>query len=279
MGGWFFSRIAVLLMLIFSCCVCCTPAQGEYPPVTIPATQIRSIQSSSVGQEYQLHIYLPPGQRDSTKTFPVLYLTDSDSFFGYAKAMVRSLNTQGSVPEMIIVGIGCRDRFHRPRDFLPVQSEKIPGSGGADNFVKFLKDELIPYVESNFRAAPDERIFVGMSAGGTLGAYLLVTSPELFHRYVIVSPALHSGNEMIIELEAQLSRTRDRLPVDAYLAVGALEDDSQLTGYRTLVANLENRNYADLQMKTEIIEGGTHMDAVYTAYVRGLKALFADEGK
>lgn len=187
---------------------------------------------------------------------------------------MASLQYEKQIPEMIIIGIGYEERGqtawdNRRRVHLPAVNEDLPGSGGADRFLQFMNKELVAFVDSSYRTDPEDQIFVGMSSGGTLGAYVLVTSPETFNRYLIVSPALHSGNEMILDLEKQYFEAHGDLPATVYSAMGEHEPDYMHAPWNTLTDNLEKRNYASLLMTNEIIDGGTHMDAVYYAYVRG----------
>jgi predicted alpha/beta superfamily hydrolase len=252
-----------------------------YRQVCLNRTEVRPLHSTAVGEDYELQIALPPGYPDGEKTYPVLYLTDSSGFFGFVKALVSSQQHERSIPQMIVVGIAYRETGqtawrNRARDHLPAQSDEIPGSGGAGRFLEFITGELFPYVDESFRTDPGDRIFAGMSSGGTLGAYVLAVAPDTFSRYLVVSPALHTGNEMVLDLEAEYAGAHDDLPVRLYTALGALEPDIMRGNWDVWVANLKAREYPGLRMTSEVIDGGTHMDAVYTAYARGLKALYAE---
>jgi hypothetical protein len=99
---------------------------------------------------------------------------------------------------MIIVGIGNYE-YDRIRD-LPtthsvfnidgtIDSLRWKTSGGGENFLKFLKDELMPYVEKNYNVSPN-RILLGHSLGGLLTIHCLLTHPEMFASYIAVSPSL-----------------------------------------------------------------------------------------
>ena len=46
-------------------------------------------------------------------------------------------------------------------------------------------------------------LIVGASLGGTFATYALFERPELFERYVIVSPGLNWDDAMLMDLEAE----------------------------------------------------------------------------
>lgn len=60
----------------------------NYPQATLLSTEVRKLKSSYIDQEYIIQVYLPPAYRDTSKSFPVLYLLDSDKSFGMAVDIV-----------------------------------------------------------------------------------------------------------------------------------------------------------------------------------------------
>ena len=128
----------------------------QYPPVTIPGSEIRRITSSIVaGQEYELHILLPGGYRNSSKIYPVVYLMDSQWDFPLVKSIYGEHYYDGFIPEMIIVGVTWGGTNPNPdslraRDYTPTNIGQVPQSGGADKFLSFMKDELFPFMDYNY---------------------------------------------------------------------------------------------------------------------------------
>ena len=62
--------------------------------------------------------------------------------------------------------------------------------GGADAFLKVFKDELIPFVEDHFEVSNSDRVLIGNSLSGLAALHSLLTHPNLFNRYLIISPSL-----------------------------------------------------------------------------------------
>ena len=75
------------------------------PQVEILGTQLQHLNSAIVGQEYDLYVNLPRGYRDTTKTFPVVFLVDGQWDFPLVQAIFGEQYYDGFVPAAIMVGI------------------------------------------------------------------------------------------------------------------------------------------------------------------------------
>ena len=97
------------------------------------------------------------------------------------------------IPEMIVVALA---NTQRSRDFTPTHVASGPysaGSGGAAAFLRFMKEELIPQIESRYRTLP-QRTLVGHSLGGLLTLSAFVEQPEMFTRVRDLRPACISAS-------------------------------------------------------------------------------------
>ncbi|WP_313004463.1 alpha/beta hydrolase-fold protein [Chryseobacterium gleum] len=179
-------------------------------------TQLKkTIHSEVLNEDRILWINLPTGYTESEQLYPVIYLLDPDLNFAYVSELEKFLSDRYRIPKSIIVGIVNTDRV---RDFTPIHSITFHGkvdnslmtTGGAKKFQSFLKTEVIPYVERNFRVAP-YRILEGHSLGGLFALYCKVEDSELFQAYIIISPAIYDGNSKILEqFPEALSKNNDR---------------------------------------------------------------------
>ena len=142
--------------------------------------------SKVMGEERTLYVSLPPSYARTTRSYPVLYLTDAEAQFEHTSATARFLARTGVMPEAIVVGVTNTDRT---RDLSPSHDPNSPTSGGADRFLDFFEKELIPFVESGYRTAPF-RIFAGHSAGGLFALHSMRARPGLFQAVIAVSPWL-----------------------------------------------------------------------------------------
>jgi predicted alpha/beta superfamily hydrolase len=203
-------------------------AQGKHPSVTIENTELRVLVSKHVlNQPYQIKIDLPESYSKSDTThYPVLYLTDADHVFGIASDMVDHLRWGEFMPEIIIVGIAYGSKYKeggnmRARDFRPYPLSWDPeGAPGADLFLKFITDELFPFIEANYRVNKNDKTLFGFSAGGRFGTYVLFTSPDIFSRYIINSSPLEDA---AFRLEEKYFNERKDLPTRVYMSMGEFE--------------------------------------------------------
>ncbi len=199
------------------------------PEVKIAGTQLWKIHSSIVGRDYELYVNLPADYADSTKSFPVLYLTDGQWDFTLAQAIYGEQYFDGFIPNMIVVGIawgGENPNYDslRALDLTPTDIHQPARYGNAANFLKFIKNEAIPFIESRYRVKKDDRTLMGSSFGGLFNLYTLFTETSLFNRYVLTSPALTFDNGVIYKIEDAYAAKHTGLPVRVFMGIGGYED-------------------------------------------------------
>lgn len=166
-----------------------------------------SIQSEALGQEREILIYTPPNYEESKfRYYPVFYVFDAQNqeFFDLTHAM---LNLMGDPAySFIVVGIKAtyieEPLYARNHDLLPVFSEEhqdhylAAASGNADQFMKYVESEVIPYVESNYRSLP-HRTAIGHSLSASFVLYSMLEKPDLFDNHLAISPNLSfDGNRL-----------------------------------------------------------------------------------
>jgi predicted alpha/beta superfamily hydrolase len=144
----------------------------------------------------------------------------------------------------------------------------------APDFLRFLKNELIPFIETTYPADPANRLLAGYSWGGQFGIYSLFHEPDLFSKYLIGSGIWEHMLPDYLAYEEELARQRKSLPVRAFFSVGSLEDD-QVPYFPRFIDALKRRNYDDFCMHTLVIEGADHGSGQAIAFIQGLRALYA----
>ena len=174
-----------------------------------------SFESKVLGEDRTILVYLPESYGVSDLKYPVLYLLDGRSHFLHASGITQFLSTVGSMPQTIVIAITNVDRS---RDFSPTHVDNIPTSGGAEKFLAFLKKELIPFVDRNYRTS-SYRMLAGHSFGGTFTTYAFLEEPSLFKGYIAISPFLMFDDEMVVSLaEKKLKSAYDQ--VDFFMTIG-----------------------------------------------------------
>ena len=179
-------------------------------------TQYFSKTSNSVRRVY---IYTPPGYDKDNKNYSVLYLQhgmgENETGWGNqgrTGLIMDNLIAEGkSLPFIIVmenssVNFGGIPRVPRPAGAPtaapPAPNGPRPGGMGGMNFAaqfeRILIDDLIPFVESNFRVIPDQahRAMAGLSMGGMQTHSIVVANPNLFSHVGMFSSGTFSPTEI-----------------------------------------------------------------------------------
>jgi predicted alpha/beta superfamily hydrolase len=248
-------------------------------------SRIIHLHSAIVGDDYIISVALPTGYNASHASYPVLYVTDANSNFAAAVQCVRHMIQKKQLPPILVVGIGYRTdslaRILRLRDMTPDHDPAIRRShaGRSSFFLRFIKEELMPYVQKNYRTSTDA-VYAGMAIGGVFGLYVLFHQPETFKRYLIASPSIWYDSSVIFKYQKEYMQTRRDLKASVYLSAGGREETEagftrMETNVRQLSELLENRHYPGLRIQTQVLEGETHFSVFPAALNQGLRYLFS----
>lgn len=263
----------VLLLLAFA-----TNAEAQYPKVDIPGSEVRKITSKIVaGQEYELQIMLPGNYKTSKKKYPVIYLMDSQWDFPLLKCLYGEHYFDGFVPELIVVGvtwggINPNPDSLRARDYTPTNEVRLPQSGGADKFLSFMKDELFPFIETNYKADNNNRTLMGCSLGGLFALYTLFTHTDMFTDYAAASPAVGWDREVLYKYEKEFAEKKSAKPLRVYMTVGDVERGRPI--FERLAAHMASRNYASVALKSKVLENTGHSGTKSETFGRGMQYVF-----
>ncbi len=271
----------------------------EYPEVTIPNTEVRTIKSKLLGQELVLNIKLPASYRtENQRVYPVMYATDANrSYPAIANIAFVLEMPSGEFEEFILVGIGYKISNYaewgawRTRDLTPVN---VPASdqywtnlmtdmlgqkmevktGGAGKFLDCLITEVIPFVESNYRASPAKRTIAGYSYGGLFSLYTLFTHPEVFQNYFAGSPSISFGHAALYDFEEECAKGRTDLPVKLFMTAGNLEQEPMVSNVEKMAETLKGRNYPGLTVEYRIFDQEDHRSCYPSSLMWGIRNIY-----
>lgn len=251
--------------------------------VTLTNTASHTINSSCVSQQFSIDIGLPPGYATSNRKFPVLFVLDGNLEFPLAKSVCELLWLGGEIAEAILVGIGYP--VHDPGEMLPLRTRDLtptvtgPGTGGAENFLRFIQRELIPFVDANYRTDANRRALFGDSRGGLFALYALFTAPDTFQRYLIASPSMWWDDQVVFKFERRFADKHLDLPAHIFMSAGSLENDRMLENVIKMSLLLRERHYPNLTLDVTVLEGETHYSVIPAAVSRGLRSILGTKGE
>lgn len=244
-------------------------------------SQVVTLRSAAMGDDYELAIWLPPGYSAAGQPYPTLYLLDSPLNFGLAVPIILGMMWDSLVPEMIVVGIGKQIRSYdewwpfRTRDYSPLSFPNQENSGQAATFLQCVRSEVLPLIDQTFHTDVTDRTLWGHSLGGAFAIYTLFQEPRLFRRYIATSPAVVDQGQPLIDIESGLPAEGALLDAHLFVSVGSLDQDYK-PHIDAFSAALRSRNYRGLLFKTAILEGYAHLAAGPPGFIQGLRAVFSE---
>jgi predicted alpha/beta superfamily hydrolase len=277
--------------LLLSVLLLATNVYAQSPPTTQAAAigdaERRIVKALTTGLEYQIDVALPKGYATSQKRYPVVYTLDGNFLFPVVTSSYRLAGYL--IPqELIVVGIGypvkgygpwSRDyALSRARDYTPTKPPSGMGTeGGASTFLRFLRDELIPFIDSNYRTVPIDRALIGHSYGGLFAAYALTHEPDLFQKYSIGDPSLFWDNEIGLRWEAAYAANHTELRARVYLYIPTRENvDLTKEPARRFWDALRTRHYTDLDLVDfVVVSDEIHTSVILGSIEHALRKLYA----
>lgn len=253
-------------------------------PASYVVADVFVIHSKILGEDRKLFIYNPDNVGGNVlPAYPVLYLLEENDMPMVA-GMVKYLSSYNEqLPAMLVVGIdGGGERI---RDLTPTHSlydnlgkldpdpqSWLRPSGGGDKFLRFVREEVMPFVERKYRAAPF-RILAGHSVGGLTALHALATQPDLFDAYLAVSPSLWWDKG------AYLDQATKRLPASPSAREFLFVADSPEAGpfpiyMKRFLDVLEARKARGFPWAHAYYPNETHGSIAAKAYYDGLRFLY-----
>ncbi len=284
-----------------------TPAGAQQPPpasAVLTDSKSWTMESSVSKRTYQISVALPGGYRQDHPAYPVLYAADANAEFGTVVETARLLSFSKEIPELIIVGIGYPNpgqgfkasNAARTLDLTPTAdpawvrefakgslAQGVPpaeASGGAAEFLSFIRSELVPSIEQTYNVSREDRAWFGHSFAGLFGVYVLFNSEGLFQRFVIGSPSLWWNNRAIFSAEESFAASRKPLPARVFFSVGLLEQRMapqmpMVTDLRAFVSKIQRRHYQGLTFQAHFFDDETHGSVVPATISKGLRFVYS----
>ena len=199
-------------------------------------------------------VWCPPGYEHHDDRYPVLYMHDGQNIFDHPSAYggeswqvdqaMRRLIDAGKVRQAIVVGVWnspIRWREYlpqRPYDAPTLQKhhpfflEQAGGPPTSDAYLRFLVDELKPFIDSRYRTLPDQQntFVMGSSMGALISLYAICEYPWIFGGAGCISTHWSAGgNDMVDEMARRLPVPSDHR---LYFDFGTKTLDSEYEPYQ-----------------------------------------------
>ncbi|MBN1187530.1 MAG: alpha/beta hydrolase [Bacteroidales bacterium] len=246
--------------------------QIKTEPVTVTTGITFKLNSKAMNEDRIIMIGVPDDYATSNKKYPVLYLLDGQwGFSSTVQTLGWLSNPQyGMIPQTIVVAIHTGE--NRERDLTPTQNKENNLGGEADKLYQFIKEELIPFVDKNYRTY-NYRVIGGASLGGLFVMHTFDSDPQLFNGYLSMSPAMWWDNGVMLDRTKDLLSKNPNLHNRVYLA---LTNEGTAMGVDSLASILEKYGSKELIWKYDKQQQEVHETVGYKGTWDGMKFLLAD---
>jgi predicted alpha/beta superfamily hydrolase len=232
-------------------------------PVFDDSVQQKTMSSASLGEQREYLVHLPESYAHApNQRYPVIYVLDGSSQDIHTAASAALMARIGVIPEVIVVGIPNVSGEGRQRDYTPPGmrqdvDDKDSPEGRADKFLAFMRSELIPEIDKNYRTT-SSRILAGNSRGGLFVVYALTADPTLFETYFANSPAMWRDNDEMVERFDRFLQTNRSVKGTLFLSLGSDENDKMKAAFDSTTAVLQRDAPATLRWHSQFTEGAVH---------------------
>lgn len=162
--------------------------------------KVDSLYSNTLKEQRKIWVELPQNFNKNNQ-YPVVYIIDGGVHLPTV-SILQNYYSGGFFPEMILVGISNQQNRTRDLTISKISSRQggafTQETGGANKFIQFIEDELIPHIDSNYPTTP-YRTLIGHSYGGLFTINTLVHHPHLFTNYLAIDPSLDWDNQRLIK--------------------------------------------------------------------------------
>ena len=200
MNKYLLSIITVILYVVNSHLVKAQSISKQHHLIEIGT--VDSLYSNTLEEKRKFWVHLPQNYSPTgTLRFPVVYVLDGGDQLKALETIYSYYNGH-YVPDMILIGIA--NDIHRTRDLTTSEVKLRHGyavteaSGGAENFIQFIKNELIPHIDKKYLTTP-YRTLIGHSYAGLFTINTLLNHIDLFENYIAIDPSLEWDHQKLLE--------------------------------------------------------------------------------
>jgi len=224
--------------------------------------------SGELNNERTIKIYLPESyKQDSTRVYPLALVLDAEYLFDIYVANSKLFALKDKAPEQIVVGIYQNQRNERKTDCEVNANSMLTES--SSKFYKFIKNELLNYIEDSYRISPF-RTIVGNTITANFTNYFMVENENLFNAYININPSYSTD---ISEL------FRGKIPsIDSntyyYLNTGDYNGEQKDKAIETVYYVLKNFENENFKYKYDVFDGSTRISSIGQAISGAFSHIF-----
>ena len=252
------AKVYFLLLFISNCLL-------TQETKSIVIGQKLNLESKVLSEEKELFISLPYKYEERIHNYPVIYVLEAEFLFEPTVTIAKMMAARSKMPQSIIVGLANME--YKKRYELGYKKWQ----GKPERYLKYFQNELIPYIEKNYRANK-HRTIIGLSptTGFVMEAFL--QGNALFKGYIALSAHLEwdriKGVKLIDEL---IKKSVSVSELTLYLGRAdsdLMEDKQAKNAFEDATKKLKGKN---VNIKIDVLKNEEH----YLMSLSGLRNGFA----
>lgn len=162
----------------------------------------REFLSQTLHNKRDILVWLPNSYKTSKKKYPVLYMHDGQNIMDPKTAFAgvdwridetaSKLIRQNKIKEVIIVGINN----------TPDRLEEYSGSAKGQSYIKFLLEELKPFIDRKYRtlSGAENTSVMGSSMGGLISFFIVWNHPDKIKNAACLSSSFYYDKDKAIKM-------------------------------------------------------------------------------
>jgi len=239
--------------------------------------RIHGFPSEILNNAREITVYLPAGYDEHPEQrYPVLYLQDGQNLFDAHRAYVPGNHWrvqeaadvaigERTASPMIIVGVDHAGPA-RIDEYTPTKDARHNGGGRADEYGRFLAEELKPAIDAQFRTLSDaaNTAIGGSSLGGLVSLHLAMKRPDLFGRAAVMSPSIWWDGRAVLKSVEAFDGNPPRMWVD----IGGREGNEALNDTRALRDLIAKKRWDEETFRYFEDRRGDHSERAWARRIR-----------
>lgn len=227
-------------------------------------------------------VWLPPALKESNANrFPVVYLLDGQNIFEADRAAFgqewradeAAYQLAQTGKSAILVAIDNSPARIDEYTAVPHTLNDSQAGGRADEYLRFLCDELKPWIDHQYptRPGPEHTTLVGSSLGGLLVLHALSTRGDVFGNGIAMSPSLFWGDDAAVrDANTWSPPSQTKSPMRLWIDMGTREGKSEGSSRRLVDKVLEiesilrSRGGDRLLIRMIIADGAEHNEVAWS---------------
>jgi predicted alpha/beta superfamily hydrolase len=226
-------------------------------------SQKQTIKSKILGQERLLFIYLPfEYNKNPEQKFPVYYVADAPATSNLFFDMMRLHGIVNTVPKCIVVGLSSDGRNHN-----------LHPDKGAGDYLRFIKTEVIPFIEKSYRTA-HFRGLAGHSLSGDFTLFALLHEPPLFNAYIAGSPGPPEPILKMVKNSDKKIQSPDQYTF-IFSSIGS-QEVTTVDNFRKLESALSEKMGKNIEFHFRVNNEEDHISNIAVNFQQAIKTLYHD---